>query len=139
MTLNRLSGLLATLLGLFLLFWVIPNHTEPADYGWLRPATLPAIAAIIIAGSGAIHFLFPKGKAEMEPMVLSRVVLFSGIGFLGLWLMKFLGFLVAAPLLMLTVMLAIGERRWGWLAIGVIVLPCLTWFCVDFLLGRPLP
>lgn len=139
MTLNRLSGILTALLGLALLFGVIPNHTETTDYGWLRPATLPNIAAIIIVVSGCIHLIFPKGKAEIDWRITTRVLLFLGIGVLGLWLMSRLGFVIGAPVLMLVLMLVTGERRYHWLAIGIIVLPSLTWFCVDFLLKRPLP
>lgn len=139
MTLNRLSGLLTALLGLALICWLIPNYTETADSGWLRPATLPNIAAFIIVLSGGLHFLFPNGQAELDPVVMGRVLLFLGIGLLAIWLMHRVGFVVAAPVLMLLLMLLIGERRPGWLAIGIIVLPGLTWFCVDFLLSRPLP
>ncbi len=139
MTLNRLSGLLAGFVGMLLLFWIIPNHTETADSGWLKPSTLPNITAIIIILSGGIHFLFPKGSAKLDLEVSARAGLFLGIGVLGVSLMHMAGFIIAAPVLMLVLMLTVGERRWPWLVIGVILLPAFIWFCVDFLLKRPLP
>ena len=139
MTLNRFSGLLALLAGLLLLFWVIPNHTETADSGWLHPATLPNITAIIIILSGGIHFFFPMGTAELDLKATAKSGLFLGIGLLGLVLMHFAGFIIAAPILMLVIMLKVGERRWLWLLSGVVFLPAVIWFFVDFLLKRPLP
>lgn len=139
MTLNRFSGLFSAVAGCLLLFWVIPHHTEIADYGWLKPATLPNITAIIIIVSGIIHFLAPKGDAKLDLKVSGRALLFLCIGFAGIGLMHLAGFIVTAPILVLVLMLMVGEKRWGWLVSGVIVLPAAIWFCVDFLLKRPLP
>ncbi len=139
MTLNRLSGLFSALVGCLLFFWVIPNHTEISDSGWLRPATLPNITAIIIIFSGVIHFFAPKGDAKLDWAVSARALLFLSIGVAGLGLMHLAGFIVAAPILMLVFMLMVGEKRWRWLVSGIIVLPAAIWFCVDFLLKRPLP
>ncbi len=75
-TLNRLSGLFSALVGCLLFFWVIPNHTEISDSGWLRPATLPNITAIIIIFSGVIHFFAPKGDAKLDWAVSARALLF---------------------------------------------------------------
>jgi len=137
--LNRLSGLFSAFAGCLLIFWVIPNHTETADYGWLKPATLPNIASIIIIISGLIHFIAPRGDAKLDPAVSGRALLFLIVGVSGLGLMHFAGFIVAAPVLMLVFMLMVGEKRWLWLISGVILLPATIWFCVDFLLKRPLP
>ena len=139
MTLNRLSGLFSALAGCLLLFWVIPNHTEIADSGWLKPASLPNITAIIIIVSGLIHFYAPRGDAKLDLAVSGRALLFLGIGVLGIWLMHIAGFIFAAPGLMLVLMLMVGEKRWQWLFFGIILLPASIWFCVDFLLKRPLP
>jgi putative tricarboxylic transport membrane protein len=139
MTLNRLSGLFSVVAGMILLFWVIPHQTETVDYGWLKPATLPKITAVIIIIAGLIHFIFPKGTAHIDFPVAAKAALFLGIGVAGLWLMHLAGFIFAAPVLMLVMMLKVGERRWQWLLSGVILLPAFIWLCVDFLLKRPLP
>ncbi|MBU2648214.1 tripartite tricarboxylate transporter TctB family protein [bacterium] len=139
MNLNRLSGLVVAVAGAILFFWVIPHHTEPADVGWLKPATLPNITAIMIIITGATHFVFPTGKATFDAAFSLRVGLFFIIGVIGLFLMDLIGFTIAAPLLVLTLMLIIGERRPLWLVSGVVLLPASIWLCVDFLLNRPLP
>ncbi|WP_167505923.1 tripartite tricarboxylate transporter TctB family protein [Desulfosediminicola flagellatus] len=135
---NRISGMLVSLFGIVVLFFVIPSQTEVVDYGWLKPATLPSIAAVIITLSGVLHSVFPKGAVEFEPASALRALLFLFIGALGVWLMTF-NYLIAAPMLMLVLMRVVGERRWGWLFIGVVLLPAFIWFCVDYLLQRPLP
>ena len=82
MTLNRLSGLAVVVFGTLLLFWVIPVHTEPVDYGWLRPATLPNITAVVIILSGLIHVLFPAGTAEFDGASAKRAGLFFAISWI---------------------------------------------------------
>ena len=58
---------------------------------------------------------------------------------LAVWSMEVVGFLIAAPALMLILMLWKGERRWYWLAAGVAVLPVTVWFVVVRLLEHTLP
>lgn len=136
---NRLSGLLVSLFAVGILFVLIPTQTETVDYGWLRPATLPSIATVIIFIAGAIHLFFPRGKAELNVSAACRALLFLFIGITGLWAMQVIGFVAAAPFMMLAFMIGIGERRWPWLLIGVVLLPAFIWFCIDYLLKRPLP
>ena len=139
MTLNRISGLAVIIGGAILLFWVIPHQTEAVDYGWLKPATLPKISAIIIVISGLIHFIFPTGKADFDVAFSLRVGLFFVISCIGLYLMNLIGFVLAAPILIVVIMMMIGERRPLWLVSGIILLPASIWFCVSFLLNKPLP
>lgn len=139
MTLNRLSGLVAAGAGALMIFWMIPAQTEPADFGWLKPDTLPRITALILIGAGLVHFIFPKGTAELAPGAAARTALFLGVSVLAVAFMGAAGFIFAAPVLMLALMLMVGERRWYWLVTGVVLLPSAIWFCVDFLLNRPLP
>lgn len=135
---NRISGIFVSLFGIVVLFFVIPNQIEIVDYGWLKPATLPTIATIIIILSGALHSVFPKGEVKFTLALALRALMIFSIGVLGVWLMT-LSYLLAAPLLMLVLMWVVGERRWKWLFIGVVLLPAFIWFCVDYLLQRPLP
>lgn len=135
---NRLSGLFVSLFGIILLLFIIPNQTEFVDYGWLKPATLPSIAAVIITVAGLLHSIFPRGTVEFDRTSAVRALLLFFIGLLGLWLMT-ISYMVAAPLLMLLLMWRIGERRWKWLFIGVVILPASIWYFIDYLLQRPLP
>ncbi|PIE56126.1 MAG: hypothetical protein CSA34_05285 [Desulfobulbus propionicus] len=136
---NRLSGLFVFLLGLLLFFFLIPLQTEEVDYGWLHPDTLPSVAAIVIGAAGLLHCLFPKGEGRLHLRHGMRTLIFLGLGIAGLWGMDVAGFAVAAPVMMLVIMLVVGERRWVWLIAGVILLPAVIWFCIDLLLKRPLP
>ncbi len=76
MPLNRISGLVVAVFGVILLFWIIPLHTETVDYGWLRPATLPIITAVIVLISSIVHFVFPSGRAEFDVPLALRAGLF---------------------------------------------------------------
>jgi len=139
MTLNRISGLVVAVLGLILLFWIIPRHTETVDYAWLRPATLPIITAIIVIISSLVHLIFPSGKAEFDVPLALRAGLFFTISLIGLFLMHLVGFLIAAPLLVMVLMLLIGERRPFWLIAGIVLIPLAMWSSIELLLNRPLP
>ena len=105
MTSNRLAGIVVAIFGLILLFWIIPQHTETVDYGWLRPETLPIIAAVIVIIASVIHILFPTGKVDFDVKLALRAGLFFVVSLLGLFLMHLLGFLLAAPLMILILML----------------------------------
>lgn len=138
MTLNRLSGLVVAVFGIILLFWIIPRHTEPVDYGWLRPATLPNVTAIVVIISSIIHIIFPSGKAEFDGQLAMRAGLFFMISLAGLFLMHHVGFLIAAPLLVTVLMLLVGERRPLWLATGIVLVPLGIWSAIELLLKRSL-
>ena len=139
MTLNRLSGVVVAAFGIMLLFWIIPRYTETVDYGWLRPATLPKITATIAVISGIIHILFPSGKANFDAQLAVRAGLFFVISLAGLFLMYHVGFIIAAPLLVMFIMLLIGERRPLWLFAGIVLIPLAMWSSVELLLKRSLP
>jgi len=139
MNLNRASGLGVIVGGIILLVWVIPSQTEIADFGWLKPATLPKISAVIIIITGLIHVIIPTGKAEFDVAFSLRVGQFFLVSCIGLYLMHLIGFVFAAPLLISVIMIMIGERRPLWLISGIILLPAAIWLCVDLLLNRPLP
>ncbi|MBW2582156.1 MAG: tripartite tricarboxylate transporter TctB family protein [Deltaproteobacteria bacterium] len=138
MTLNRISGLVVAVFGIILLFWIIPRHTEPVDYGWLRPATLPNVTAIVVIISSIIHVIFPSGMAEFDGQLAMRAGLFFMISLAGLFLMHHVGFLIAAPLLVTVLMLLVGERRPLWLATGIVLVPLGIWSAIELLLKRSL-
>ncbi len=139
MTINRMSGLVVAVLGVILLFWIIPRHTETVDYAWLRPATLPIITAVIVIISSIVHLIFPSGKAEFDVPLALRAGLYFVISLIGLCLMYFVGFLIAAPLLVMALMLMVGERRPLWLITGIVLIPLAMWSSIVLLLTRPRP
>ena len=139
MTLNRMSGLVVAVFGAILLFWIIPHHTEAVDYGWLRPATLPIITAVVVLISSIVHFIFPTGNAEFNVKLALRAGSFFVISLAGLYLMHLIGFLVAAPLMVFVIMVLVGERRPLWLIAGIALIPLAIWSSIELLLDRPLP
>ncbi|MEJ2097287.1 MAG: tripartite tricarboxylate transporter TctB family protein [Deltaproteobacteria bacterium] len=139
MTLNRLSGIVVVVFGILLLFWIIPRHTEPEHFGWLRPATLPDVTAVVMVISGIIHVLFPVGTAKFDVRPAMRAGLFFLISLAGLFIMHHLGFLIAAPLLAMVLMLMVGERRPIWLLAGAVMVPLGIWISIELILKRPLP
>lgn len=138
MTLNRISGIVVAVFGFFLLFWLIPRHTEPVAYGWLRPATLPIITTSVLILASIVHVAFPAGTAEFDIRSALRAGLFFAVSLAGLYLMHSVGFIIAAPLMVATLMLLIGERRPLWLATGIALVPLALWSIIVLLLNRSL-
>lgn len=136
---NRLLGLFFAVFGLLLLLVIIPRQTEVIDYGWMRPQTLPNAMAVVIAVSGLVLALRPRGAVTFEWRRAGWAVLYLGLVAGGVQLIGRFGFEVVAPLLALAIMLLIGERRPLWLALGAAGIPFAIWLAVPVLLDRPLP
>ncbi len=138
MSLNRISGIVVAVFGMALLFWIIPRNTEPAVFGWLHPATLPNITAVVIIVSSIVHILFPAGTAEFDGRLAARAGVFFLVSLVGLYCIHRVGYLITAPILVMILMLMVGERRWLWLFTGAVVIPLAIWYCIEVLLKRPL-
>ena len=137
--LQRLPGLFFVALGFGLYFLVIPTGTEFVDYGWMRPQTMPNMMAVLIILAGTAMSLNPPHFPEVHwPQVL-WVVLYLILLSLGLAAISRFGFLPVAPLLALSIMVLIGERRIVWLTAGSLATPFIIWLFVSVLLDRPLP
>ena len=136
---NRLLGLFFAVFGLLLLVVVIPQHTEVIDYGWMRPQTVPNAMAMVIAVSGLILALRPRGAVAFEWHRAGRAAQYLALVAAGVYLISRFGFELTAPLLALAIMLLIGERRPLWLAVGVVGIPFAIWLAVPVFLDRPLP
>jgi len=139
MTMTRASGLFFALLGLTLYAIIIPHETESVDYGWVRPETIPNLAALVLLAAGAKLALAPEGPAALIGLQVLRAVLFLGLAGLAVFLMGRFGFVYVAPVFAAAQMLLIGERRPLWLFAGVVVVPFLIWLAVTVVLDRPLP
>lgn len=137
--LDRLSGAFFAVFGVLLLAVVIPQHTEEVGYGWMRPQSLPAAMALVIAVAGLLVALRPVGETAFEPRLALRAGLYLGVLVAGVWLISRFGFEIVAAPFALAVMLMIGERRVLWLGVGAVAMPLAIWFAVAVLLGRPLP
>jgi len=136
---DRWTGAFFVAVAAVLYFHVIPTYVETVEYGWVHPRTIPNAVAVIVAVCGVAQIIGPAKVTVPPARQLARAGLFFALIVAGLVLTAFLGFKIVAPLLALVIMLAIGERRPGWLAAGVIGIPLAIWLFVAFLLGRPLP
>ena len=136
---DRISGTFFVILGITMYLFVNPNYIESVDGGNLSPGAFPNILSIIIAVCGAV--LLFKPTTQQTPDV--RSVAITGLYVLlligGLYAMSKFGFEYVGPPLALVIMLAIGERRPGWLLAGAVGMPALIWFLVTIALGRALP
>jgi putative tricarboxylic transport membrane protein len=89
---------------------------------------------------GALFSLFERdGRDAPNTALLRRASLFLALVLTAILLTVFIRFEATAALLCLTVMLASGERRPGWLALGTIGVPLIIWLVFEIGLGRPLP
>jgi putative tricarboxylic transport membrane protein len=139
MTANRISGLLVALCGLLLWLIVIPANTETVGNGWITPDTLPQACAAALIGLGLLQSL-PRGRSlELTGEEVLRAGLFAALAFLAVWAMAVAGFRLAAPAFALALMLLVGERRPGWLAVGAVAVPAAIWLTAVPLLDRTLP
>lgn len=136
---NRLLGLFFAVFGLLLLLVVIPYQTEIVDSGRMKPQTLPNAMAVVIALAGVFLALRPRGAVDYDRRNAGRAALYLGLVTAGVYLISLFGFEIVAPLLALTLMLFIGERRPLWLLFGVAGVPFVIWLTVPVLLNRPLP
>lgn len=139
MTLNRIAGLALAGFGLLLLVWFVPGQTEIVDYGWVRPQTLPNVLAVALIGLGLLQAVVDRGDAALDPRLALQAAAYLGFVALAVWLMGRYGFVWVAPAMVAAVMLALGERRPLWLAVGALALPGLVWLVVVVLLDRTLP
>ncbi len=136
---DRWTGLFFIAFGVLLYAVIIPWQVETADYGWLRPRTLPRIVAAIIVICGVVLAVKPAADARPGAFHWGRAALFAGLLGLGLWAMSWFGFVIVAPPLALALMWLAFERRPLWLALGAVGMPALIWLVVAVFLERPLP
>ena len=74
----------------------------------------------------------------MDPLWIVAAFVF-GVGASRIGLPPLVGYLLAAPVMILILMLMIGERRPLWLVTGILIIPLAVWGTIELLLKRPLP
>ena len=136
---NRLPGAFVAAGGLILVLYIVPNHTEPVDYGWMRPQTPPMICGAALVLLGILNALLPGAPAGFSVGEVNRAGLFVILTAAALIVMTWLGYLAGAAGLAFVVMLAVGERRPAWLALGSVGAPAAIWTIAVPLLDRTLP
>lgn len=137
---ERIIGGAAILFGGVLITILIPEYVV-STAGPVNPSLFPKIAAwlFIILGIAQVVMVRTvtteiKGWYELiRSLVLAALVLTS------LLLMQIIGYLPSATLLVASVCALMTERRPGWLALSIGVVPVGVWFIFEVVLGRPLP
>jgi len=77
---NRLPGAFVAAGGLILVLYIVPNHTEPVDYGWMRPQTLPMICGAALVLLGILNALLPGAPAGFSVGEVNRAGLTLNTG-----------------------------------------------------------
>ena len=125
MTANRISGLVVLLFALALYFLIIPAHTETVGSGWLKPDTLPLVAACALGFLGLAQIYRARGD--------------TSIGTTALALMSLFGFVIGGIPAIALFMALSGERRALLIGATSLAVPVMIWFFIVELLGRSLP
>lgn len=134
---SRLIGVAVLLFAAILWFWAIPAQVDTADYGWMRPRTLPQITTVAMALFGLGLLVKPAPSESANPIrgpLIAVLVLVA----IAVWAIGQFGFVVCASPLAFALALFLGERRWSWLVASALIAPFAIWGFV-ILLGRPLP
>lgn len=139
-TTDRVAGLLFVAFGLLLYFLVIPVQTEPAEANaFVAPATVPNGIAWLLVVLGVWLFIKPTVVTTEAWKNLPRAVLFLAVITGGVALMEWFGFVIVAPVLGITLVWLMGERRPVWIGLAVLVMPALIWLLIVPVLDRVLP
>ncbi|MDA9929849.1 tripartite tricarboxylate transporter TctB family protein [Alphaproteobacteria bacterium] len=136
---DRLSGCFCVLLGLAMIFAIIPTYVEGPEDGSIAPATLPNILSWIIVVCGGFLVIKPTGHQTQDMRFFISAAAYAAVLAGAIYAMTLLGFVYVAPVLALVIMLMIGERRPLWLGFGVAGMPALIFIFVELLLDRSLP
>ena len=138
MNLDRLSGAFIMLVGLVLLYIVIPIGVETVDATGLTPRTFPVLISWSLVVVGAFQVLLSKKSEVQTPSGLLRIGFLCLCFALSLYCASLIGFIFVSPILALILMLFMNERRPFWLALGSLAVPLTIWLCIHVLLGREL-
>ncbi|WP_120631512.1 tripartite tricarboxylate transporter TctB family protein [Ruegeria sp. EL01] len=138
MSIDRIATGLIVLFGFVFIFWIIPSQIEEVEFGRIVPSTVPMIAMWALVVVAAIQFFTDKSTTSIDLLVFIRAAAFVALLVGAVYLMDRFGFEYVAPFLALSIMLAIGERRWYWLFFGGVILPLSVWLLVEHVLDRTL-
>ncbi|NKB77939.1 MAG: hypothetical protein GKR96_13125 [Gammaproteobacteria bacterium] len=136
---DRITGLLIAIFGITLYWFIIPNYVDSSQSSWLRPDTIPNATCLVTIFCGLVLVIKPSSHKLHAFSTICRAGLFFMLLAVGLYVMSLVGFVYVAPILALSLMLTIGERRLFWLTIGSVAIPFTIWLLVVRVLERSLP
>ncbi|MEO9275200.1 tripartite tricarboxylate transporter TctB family protein [Marinomonas sp. 5E14-1] len=138
MNIDRFSGAFIALMGLLMLYVVIPFGVESVDVSGLTPKTFPVWLSWLMVIAGVIQFIAANKSAVKMPSGLLRIVFLCSSFALVIYVSSFTGFIFISPVLAFVLMYFMNERRPLWLGLGVFAVPIGIWLIVDVMLGREL-
>jgi len=138
MNIDRVSGAFIALMGLLMLYVVIPAGVENIDGSGLTPKTFPVWLSWLLVIAGVIQLIAANKSAVEIPKGLLRIVFLCSCFALVIYVSSFTGFIFISPVLAFVLMYFMNERRPLWLGLGVCVVPIAIWLIVDVMLGREL-
>jgi putative tricarboxylic transport membrane protein len=138
MNIDKLSGGLIALLGLILLYLVIPYQVEIIESDGLTPRTFPDVLACLLVIAGFVQLIASKKSDVKIDKELANVAILCGLlaGFI--YLASLFHFIYISPILAFVLMRIMKEKRLFWLGLGTVCTPFFLWLCVEVLLGREL-
>ena len=139
-TLDRVSGALVALGGLWLLTYGIDAHVKVTGFESPSPQLFPRIGAWVLLVFGVAQVALTRTETELPTgRVLGRYALVSVMLIGMVWIMEHFGFVIGAMAMLSALMLIVYERRPLWLVVTVVAVPLSIWLIFEVLLERPLP
>jgi len=141
------TGAILCVLGLFTLFYLIPNQTEYSEDFTLQPSLYPTVAVCIITAMGALLFFtrlfggaqYASDKAGFRLGNLLHILFMAVVLALALYLFDQIGFIYTGIVLIAVLMLYIGEYKPVRLIGAAVGTPLVLYGVFEKLLEMPLP
>lgn len=126
---DLVAGLFLALCALVALVWLIPSHTQAAMSEFdVSPGFFPNLAAwaVLVLSLGLVARQVPRlkllaGRGTAGRFVLIDIAAWSVVAMFSIFALAKIGFLFVAPVLIVSGMLASGNRAY-WMIIGLAVL-----------------
>ncbi|MGR3660451.1 MAG: tripartite tricarboxylate transporter TctB family protein, partial [Paracoccaceae bacterium] len=123
-SMDRILGGIAVLLGGFLLLYMIPANVTSVPGSVFSPSLFPNIAAWMIIVLGVVQFFSAPTEVDLPPTrEILRLLFIDGLALATLFLMEHIGYIPSAIALMAAATLMVYERRPVWIITTVIAMP----------------
>lgn len=145
---DLIGGAAITVVGLLLIFWVIPTWTAHGMYYGLPPTFFPTVMATGMTASAAAltiqAWLRRRREAEAGQPAVSRwnllmFLIAAAIILGGVIAIDYIGVLIAGPVMMAALMIFLGERNPFLIVLTSGGSVGFLWYMSLHVLGTPLP
>lgn len=145
---DMVAAIVLMVVGLTMIFIIIPAQTSPGEKYGVPPRTVPTAAMVVVtvmSGTLFIQRLIESKKAkDTRPSPLSRkhwahIGAYTVLLFIGLAMIKFLHFVPGGILLLAVLMILTGQRKPVIIALVAVPVPILVYAGLWYGLRMPLP